>query len=332
MTESVCPECGGHVVLTTGEYVCSLCGLVVDQLFQEPLEALDNNNSKSRGALGERLHIVDGLGSYIDYYNSRKLSDLKLKKISEKRRTQLRRLKNAQNIYARYTRRQTEYRILRILNQISSILNLPPYVRDNAAYLYKKIKNRYQAKIVNHVSLIAVCIILSIREQKHVAPLTLTEVCAAFQKLGHRVNERLITRTALKLRINLGYTLKVRKSEDYLTRMISTLSNNPFIKAKLSHQTPDSYWHRIHLKALELLNKIPKVERGGRNPYVFAASIIYAAERSIACEEKRPVLLTQKEIASILGVAEYSIRDHYQHINKFNLLAQGEGDNRLEDK
>ncbi len=316
MTESVCPECGGHVVITTGEYVCSLCGLVVDQLFQQPLELLDNNNPKSKGALGERLHIVDGLGSYIDYYNSHKLSNLKLKKISDKRRIQLQRLKNAQNIYTRYTNRQTEYRILRMLNQISVLLNLPSYVRDNAAYLFRKIKNRYQAKIVNHISLIAVCVILSIREQKNIAPLTLTEICAAFQKLGHRINERLITRTALKLRINLGYTVKVRRSEDYLARMISMISNNDSIKTKHLQQIRESYWHKLHLKAMELLNKIPKIDRGGRNPYVFAASIIYAAERSLAYEEKRPVFLTQKEVSSILDVAEYSIRDHYRHISK----------------
>jgi transcription initiation factor TFIIIB Brf1 subunit/transcription initiation factor TFIIB len=111
--------------------------------------------------------------------------------------------------------------------------------------------------------------------------------------------------------------VKVRRSEDYLIRMISMISNSDLIKAKLSHQITESYWHKLHLKALELLNKIPHVERGGRNPYVFAASIIYAAERSLAYEENRRPLLTQKEVASILEVAEYSIRDHYSHITKY---------------
>ena len=317
MMESVCPECGGHVVITTGEYVCSICGLVLDKLFQQPLEALDNTNPKSSGALGERLHIVDGLGSYIDYHNSPRLSDLKLLRVSERRRNLLRRLKNTHNLYVRYTNHQTEYRIFRILNQITGLLSLPAYVRDNAAYIYRKIKNKYQAKIVNHISLIAVCVLLSIREQGYVTPLTLTELCTAFQKLGHRVNERLITRTALKLRINLGYKVKVRKSEDYLTRLISIISNNEKIKSKLSEQKEDIYWHKLNLKAIDLLNKIPKIERGGRHPYVFAASIIYAAEKSLAYEENRQPLLTQKEVANILGVAEYSIRDHYRYINNY---------------
>lgn len=317
MVETVCPECNGHVVVSTGDYVCSSCGLVIEKYFQHPLEALDTNNPKSGGYLGERLHIIDGLGSYIDYHKSSKFSPLRGSRIPESRQILFRRLKKSHDIYGRFVNHQTEYRIFRILNQISSNLNLPSHVRDTAAYIYRKIKNKHQARITNHVAVIAVCIFLAIREQNHLTPFTLKEICGAFQRIGHRINERILTRTALSLRINLGYQVKIRRSEDYLSRLISEVSNSKTLGAKIPKEIePKTYWQKLYLKALEILGKIPHIERGGRNPYVFAASIIYAAEQRLAYEQGRKPSLTQKEIAHLTSVAEYSIRDHYCSIIK----------------
>ncbi|MHA1410166.1 MAG: hypothetical protein ACTSQY_07680 [Candidatus Odinarchaeia archaeon] len=319
--QSTCPECNGHIVLLSGEYVCSSCGLVVDKFFEPPLSALNTDNKKSKGALGSRLHIVDGLGSYIDYHNSKNFHDKTGSILPLETQRLYKRLKYRYNLYGRIKDYQTDYRILRLLNQISAALDLPNYIRDTAAYNYRKIKQRYPHRIRNHITLIAVCLILAIREYKNVALHTLKEVCYAFRKLGHRVTERSILREALHLKIKLGYTVKPRRSEEYIQRILASLSNDHTLNQKIKTRLidPKRYWNSLMQETLHLLKSVSSVERGGRNPYVFAAAAIYAADQKLAYEQQRKSVLTQKAIAKLANVAEYSIRDHYCSILK-NLI------------
>jgi transcription initiation factor TFIIIB Brf1 subunit/transcription initiation factor TFIIB len=310
---SICPECNGHVVISNGEYVCSSCGLVTDQFYEPALSALDTENKKSKGALGQRLHIVDGLGSYIDYHNTRKMRDNNGSILPLRKQVLFKRLKFRYNLYGRIKNHQTDYRIFRILNLIAARLQLPHHIRDTAAYHYRKIRQKNKTRIKNHVTMIAVCLILAIREYNTVALYTLKEICETFKKLGHRVSEKAVIRTALQLRINLGYNMKHRKSEDYISRLISTLSNNYELYKKIELKIKDCkrYWQKLLFETNKLLMSIPNIDRGGRNPYVFAAASIYAAEQKLARQENRKPILTQKEIAEKVKVAEYSIRDHF---------------------
>ena len=71
-----CPECGGKIILNSYEKVCKDCGLVVNMLFKESSFIFNdiknkNNLSKQYVALGERTDFIGGLGSFIDYENSK---------------------------------------------------------------------------------------------------------------------------------------------------------------------------------------------------------------------------------------------------------------------
>jgi len=78
-------SCNHETILDSvrGEYICTLCGLVLSKQYVPPSYKINPNNdldSRSNGrhfvALGERLNIVDGLGSYMGFQFSSFFHDL----------------------------------------------------------------------------------------------------------------------------------------------------------------------------------------------------------------------------------------------------------------
>jgi transcription initiation factor TFIIIB Brf1 subunit/transcription initiation factor TFIIB len=67
----------------------------------------------------------------------------------------------------------------------------------------------------------------------------------------------------------------------------------------------------LFLTSSDILRKISNADRGGRSPYAFAVSTVYAAEKLLAKSERRKSVITQKLLAEITGVAEYTIREHF---------------------
>ncbi|MHA1238231.1 MAG: hypothetical protein ACTSSJ_03155 [Candidatus Odinarchaeia archaeon] len=317
-----CPECAGTVILHSGEYVCSNCGLVIEPHMVAPNYVLHekneiiNSTSKPYVSLGNRLHIVDGLGSYIDYPYTNIFKDKNGALLNSKKQRIFRKLKYIYSLQTRIYKRQTDYRVLRTLNRVSTLLNLPENVRDRAAYHYHKIAKKVQKS--NHLVLIALSILLAIREYKDQAPITLNELVKIFQQLGHRVNARIIVREALRLKKDLNLELKARESEHYIPRIVSDLVNSDEVKRRLKKNGIDIEEYRLLLLkySREILANAGKKMRGGRNPYIFAAASIYTASRIISEEFNIPYILTQKIVAEVAGVAEYSIRDHFCKILK----------------
>ncbi len=76
MELDTCPECGENIILNSFEKNCKGCGLVVNRIFKESSFVhndikVKNNLSKQYVAPGERTEYVGGLGSFIDYENSK---------------------------------------------------------------------------------------------------------------------------------------------------------------------------------------------------------------------------------------------------------------------
>ncbi|WP_455463240.1 hypothetical protein, partial [Candidatus Hodarchaeum mangrovi] len=69
-----------------------------------------------------------------------------------------------------------------------------------------------------------------------------------------------------------------------------------------------------------LLSRFPSFDRGGRNPFILAAAVIIASDILLAqknvfpnCYKKRSKrgILTQKYIAKMLDIAEFTLREHF---------------------
>jgi len=278
----------------------------------------DSPDASMYVSLGNRMHIVDGLGSYIGFHKDKYFQDAQGQALSGRMQKKFKRLKTIYSTRVRIGKNEAKYRALRTLNHVSKLLMINEQVRDRTAYLYKKVVNEATGNVSNNILLIAVCLLMAVREFKEEAPITLDEIADVFEKCGHRVNVRAIVREALRLRSITGYSPEIRKPEDYVPRVISMLMNSPRVISKIQSRgwkTKD-YENALRNKILEILRIIPASKRGGRNPFIFTVSAAYASDRLIAIEYRKRAILTQKLASTATEVAEYSIRDHFGMMKK----------------
>ncbi|MEM3593805.1 MAG: hypothetical protein QXS27_03665, partial [Candidatus Jordarchaeaceae archaeon] len=111
---------------------------------------------------------------------------------------------------------------------------------------------------------------------------------------------------------------KIRKSEEYLPRIVSDIVSSPLVENRLRERflTAEEYRNLLLQKSYSILTEIDSANRGGRNPYIFAVSTVYCADRMLSKKTGKKPILTQKILAKIAKVAEYSIRDHYTSVLK----------------
>ncbi|MFX1427697.1 MAG: hypothetical protein ACFFBE_14680 [Promethearchaeota archaeon] len=320
----ICPECGGSIILNSFEMICNDCGLVISGIFKASSFVFNNANktsnlSKQYVALGERTDFVGGLGSFIDYENSKYLKDKTGKPLPPNEQKLFRRLKKNYAQFLRIKNHETEYRIFNILNKISLYLNLNKNLRNSAAYYYKKIVKN-EDKIINNISLIAFCIFHAVRIEYHNAPITINEIAKAFENFGHRVNPRLILRDGIRYKHHLNNESIPHKSEDYIIRLINQVVHHKDLLERLDRKgvlwTEHEFQNKLLKKCRNILTELPIWHRGGRNPFILTGAIIYLADKLLAKEYKQKAILTQKFISEATNIAEYSIRDHYVNLLK----------------
>ena len=319
LTEN-CEECGGPVILVDGEHVCRNCGLVHEQKLSTSNFAEAETEGEvsllqmSHVAPGNRACIVDGLGSYLGYPNSFYFHDAGGASLSPYAQRLYSRLKYICDKRTRFSGNETAYRTLSSLNRVVELLRIPNSARDRAAYLYRKaikasLGNRYSTSTV----LMAYCLLLATREIDTSNPTTIQEIANAFRKLGHRVSSSIIIKAGLHYKVFLDVGSKIRRSEDYLNKVLRQVSSSDPIVNWLSKFkiSPQQYKESLFVTSSDILRKISNSDRGGRSPYAFAVSTVYAAEKLLAKNECRKPFLTQKLLAEITGVAEYTIREHF---------------------
>ena len=319
-----CPECGGSLVLNSFERSCKECGLVIDEIFGESSFIFNDKNTKRNlnkqyVALGKRTDFIGGLGTFIDYENSKYLKDKYGKLLPPNEQKLYRRLKKNYSQFIRIKNHETEYRIFNILNKISIYLNLNKNIRNTAAYYYKKIL-KHEKKVINNISLIAFCIFFAARKECHNAPITIAEISDSFQNFGHRVNPRLILRDGIRYKQHLASDCAPHKSEDYITRLINDVIRHPDLDERLTKKgnefSKKEFENRLTIMGRGILKNLTSSRRGGRNPFILAGAIIYLADKLVAKQDGQKAVLTQKIISEATKIAEYSIRDHYVNLLK----------------
>ena len=312
-----CPECKGRVVLNRGLYVCEECGLVADtqyvpQDYIISVHTEKNELAKQYVSPGERVDIIDGMGSYIGNFKETKSRDHQGNLLPKEKELYFRKLNRIYNFRARIRHKESQYRVLKSLNHATNLLKLSDKTKQRAAYIYRKSLKRIDYKeISTHPVLMTVALFLAIRERRE--PVTLQEVVAAFRQLGHRIPLNKVMRSIEILKKSPGIELIRRKSEDYIPRLVSKIVRDPDVSVRLKRRfwTLSEYQSLLLNTSNTLLENISPEQRGGRHPYIFAASVLYGADLLIAKTSGRRPVLTQKLLAKIVNVAEYSIRDHY---------------------
>ncbi len=313
-----------------GEFICWKCGLVLGHEFERKIElppervaSLSSRvNSMSPGARGE---LVDGMGSYIDFHNTRYLHDCNYRPLSPRSRFLFRRLKKRYELKSHIAKRERDFRVLAQFSLISSDLKLSRDDAARATHLYQKFSRKLQEveKIKRSnisMNLLAVCIVLAMKESKSGAVLTVKEVAASFKKFRHRVSSYSIIRTALLLKCELDgipVNLRSKKSEEYVPGVVNQIISDGRIKQRLQEKIPKSEFEfekALIVETQSILERLPDEERGGRNPYFLAVSAVYGMEKCLSKKWRYSSIFTQKLLAEITGASSCTIKDGWKSL------------------
>jgi transcription initiation factor TFIIB len=291
-TETICPECGSHVLVhdrERAELVCQSCGLVIDDEFIDrgpEWRAFDADQRMKRARTGAPMTLTihdKGLSTMIDWRNK----DSYGRSISSKNRAQLYRLRKWQRRIrvSNATERNLAF-ALSELDRMASAVGLPRNIRESSAMVYRDAvdKNLIRGRRIEReaaAALYAACRQCSV-------PRTLDEIAEV-----SRVSRKEIGRTYRFISRELGLRLLPTSPLDYVPRFCSGLT----LKGEVQSRT------------IEILRLASERElTSGRGPTGVAAAAIYIA--SLLGGERR----TQREVAEVAGVTEVTIRNRYKEL------------------
>ncbi len=281
-----CPECGS-INLTLdekrGEVICKNCGLVLDENLvdsgQEWREFSSDEASKSRAGAPITFTKHDAgtgtkIGSQAEIYSLpayKKRKFLRLRKWQDRSSTAL--------------ERNLKYALVE-LKRVTSILNIPPSIEEEAARIYNMAVRKGLVRGRSMESVVVGAIYIAARRFN--LPRSLNEIC----KLTD-ISKREVGKTYRFIARQLSIKLLPSGPTDYIPKFGNKLA--------FSAET--------QTKALEILKKAHRAElTSGRGPTGLAAAALYVA--SLMTGEKR----TQREIADVVGVTEVTIRNRYKEI------------------
>jgi transcription initiation factor TFIIB len=172
------------------------------------------------------------------------------------------------------------------LRRVSSFLDLPNVVKDEAARVYNFVLQRGLIRGRSMESVIASCIYAACRSYS--IPRTLDEISAASE-----VERKEIGRTYRFIVRKIGIKVTPSSPKDYISRFASVLHLSP----------------KTQNEALKILKKAEITElTSGRGPAGIAAAALYVA--ALLNDEKK----TQREVADVAGITEVTIRNRYKEL------------------
>ncbi len=289
-----CPECGStHFIIDyeRGEMICQNCGFVLEESYidQGPeWRAFDSEQEEKRARTGAPLTFLShdkGLATEISWSNK----DSYGKAIPHRNRAQIYRVRKwHQRIRVSNSAERNLSVALQELNTISSKMGLPRDVRETAALIYRKAveKNLIRGRSIE--SIVSASIYAACRQLD--MPRTLDEVAKSAE-----LSKKKIGRSYRHLTKELKLNLKPTYPTSYINQFCAKLNLDKSVQQEAEN---------IIRKATEL------GIISGKGPTGVAAAAIYIA----ATKLKQP--RTQKEIATVAGVTEVTIRNRYKEISK----------------
>ncbi|MFH0905729.1 MAG: transcription initiation factor IIB [archaeon] len=287
-----CPECGSKAVNKdpkSGELVCSKCHVVISEDMVDSGKEWRSFNQTDRpdearsGSPMKYVKLNRGLETMIE----RSGRDLRGNKLSSKSRAQMYRLIKWHKRSSVSNSMQRNLSIaLTELRRVASYLNIPDSLIETAALLYRKTVERglIRGRLIEAV---VAAVLYSVCRTYNV-PRTLNEMAEA-----SGLTKKEIGRTYRFIVKELDLSVPLTDPSYYISRFTSVLG--------LSGAVED--------KAKKIVQKaITSGLISGRGPTGVAAAAVYIA--ALSSGERR----TQKEVATVAGVTEVTIRNRYREL------------------
>lgn len=289
-----CPECKSEQITRDyehGDLVCGNCGIVIDESYidQGPEWRsfdFDQNARRSRSGSPMTLRIHDkGLSTDISWSNR----DSNGKSLSTKNRSQFYRLRRWQKrIRVSNQLDRNLSQALQELERMGSNLGLADDVRETAAAIYRRAvkQNMIRGRSIEGVAAASVYAATRVRH----TPRTLGDLAAVT-----RVKKKEIGRIYRIMMRYLQLGIMPSRPEEYVSAFCSRLKVTAETKA-------------LAMKILKKADQAGIVS--GKGPTGEAAAAIYVA--CIFRHEKR----TQRDIATVAGITEVTIRNRYKELGE----------------
>jgi transcription initiation factor TFIIIB Brf1 subunit/transcription initiation factor TFIIB len=293
----VCSECSGRIIDAGEELVCSSCGIVFSK---EVVEEKAETNPRAID------YIHNSLGGYmgpIDY-GYEEMFSRGFSKLS----SNFKYLKTVSDFTGRES--GSLYSCIKTIERVCEKLLLPKIVMGHAIIISKKILSSKECD-VNTAAISAYSIIAACKMEK-VTNVGMREIIDAHKALGRKFN----VSSLVKLYLDSPIKQMPRNPSDYVTRVITKLLSNAEIERGIASSSISKfhYFRKISSMALGLIEEAKEVGIGGHNPCAVAATAVYAAEYLLSEIEKRKKLITQRDVAVSVNVAEYTVREQFGEI------------------
>ncbi len=280
---NLCPECGGNVISIheSGDIICGQCGLVIDE------KSIDFNHSGRRAFTSHEKSLRETTGSPM----SRLLPDIGLTTVIDRKNITNPDLKRATKWNTRISwEKRNLLMAITELKRISSNLNLPDHIKEEAMALYKKAFERKLLRGRSINGMVAACLHYACKIKR--IPRTFQEIideASVEAKEVRRCYSAIIRE--FKLRVPNSDPIAL------VPKYISEMGLNAEIEAL----------------TVKFLNDYKsKVYTSGKDPKGIVAGALY-----LACKTKGR-LITQSEIAKKVGVTEVTLRSRYKEFLKIN--------------
>jgi transcription initiation factor TFIIB len=283
--ELTCVNCNGDIFIKdmdNGEIICRDCGMVI-QSAEVSLDmewnayTLDEVKNKSRIGGGLTYNVYDrGLSTRFDTRKDYQGKPLDLN--TANKMTRLKRFDNQSKLY------ESKKRNLKIalseLERIATALHIPSFLREKAAYIYRKALEKDMIRGRSIDDFVAASIYTACRLEN--VPRSLKSIANVSQREYKQIGKayRMIVK-------KMGLKPPLDKPMKYLPSMISTLNLD----------------RKVEFEALNMIRRAEKEGRiVGKNPKAVAAAALYLACVETGVEKKYDV------ICSVAKTSEVTLR------------------------
>ena len=282
---NACPECGGSIIplIETGDVVCNQCGLVINE------KSVDFTHNGRRAYTNQEKNNREQTGAPISIL----LPDMGLSTVIDRNKIINPDLKRAAKWNTRITWQKRNLLIASTeLKRISTNLNLPIYIKEDAMRLYREAfkKKLLRGRSIN--AMVAACLYLACRRKR--LPRTLQEI----------TNEA----SANAKDVRRSYSTLIREFN------LKSPSTDPvsLIPRYINDLGLDSEIEQLTTKILNSYRA--KFSISGKDPKGLCAGAIYLASRMKNKD------LTQQQIVNSVGVTEVTLRSRYKELkNKLKI-------------
>jgi len=295
---------GKHQIIEdirTGDKVCTVCGLIIDDMCIETGKGIRIFTSEERkkkdhyGAPSNEFSYDKGLPTHMGNISK----DFNGKMLSADKQILHKRLKKWDQRYKITDNKQVNFnRAINLLKRYSNpiVLDLPNFVQREVAHFYKirVLKNDIMKNREVEPTVLTLIYLVC---QKHKMPKTPEQIC---EKVGYDVTN--FNRSRHKIMHLLNIKAAPIVPTDYVNKICNDLN--------IDNQNLRTAAIRILKKTFNNCEKKNLLFKSGKNPAAIAAAAIYIA--CLLTNTKR----TQDQIAKTGSITNVTLRTRYQEILK----------------